>query len=55
MESVLFVFLLIGAPFVWYAWYRINKETEEKKVSTACGIFLSLYTTAFIYLLFAAR
>lgn len=54
MEALLFVFLLNGAPFVWYAWYRVNKETDDKKVSTTCGIFLSLYTTALIYLLFSS-
>lgn len=53
MNSVLFFFLLIGAPFFWWAVYSFLKKSE--KVPIKEGVYLSIYSMVFVYLLFITQ
>lgn len=53
MDTVLFLFLLIGAPFFWVAIYSFFKKKDDDVLKE--GIYLSLYTMAFMFLLFTTQ
>lgn len=54
MKSILFIFLLVGAPLFWVALHFFNKE-ESEGLTVKSGIYLSIYSMAFIYLLFMTQ
>lgn len=54
MNSILFIFLLIGAPFFWGAMHSFFSKKESEDVIKE-GVYLSLYSMAFIYLLFMTQ
>jgi uncharacterized membrane protein len=55
MNSILFLFLLIGAPFFWVAIYSFFNKKGPEDVPIKEGLYLSVYSMAFVYLLFITQ
>lgn len=55
MNSVLFLFLFVGAPFFWVAIYSLFSKKGSDDSQVKYGVYLSVYSMAFIYLLFMTQ